>query len=92
MRKLRREDKVILTCDESDFENQESRRDCIGKLVTISEIYYDRNNNIDTFFVEENKYEWTPENISIRITEECVLSTKDLINNQFILLQNSRHF
>ena len=67
MRKLRKEDKVILTCDESTFENQEPRRNCIGKIVTIKEIYYDRNNNIDTFFVEENKYEWITENIVVRI-------------------------
>jgi hypothetical protein len=60
-------DKVILTCDEADFENQEARRDCINKIVTIKKIYYDDDNNIDTFFVEENKYEWVPENIVINL-------------------------
>ena len=64
---LKVKDKVILTCNEADFENQEPRRDCINKIVTIKEIYYDRHNNIDTFFVEENKYEWVPENIVINL-------------------------
>ena len=64
--KLKVKDKVILTCDEADFENQEPRRDCINKIVTIKEIYYN-GDNIDTFFVEENKYEWTPENIVNKI-------------------------
>ena len=63
---LQVKDKVILTCDEADFENQEPRRDCITKIVTIKEIYYD-GDNIDTFFVEENKYEWVPENIVNKI-------------------------
>jgi hypothetical protein len=61
--KLKIKDKIILKADESDFENQELRRDCVNKIVTIKKIFYDKNNNIDTFFVEENKYEWTLENI-----------------------------
>ena len=61
--KLKIKDKIILKADESDFENQEHRRDCVNKIVTIKEIFYDDDNNIDTFFVEENKYEWTLENI-----------------------------
>ena len=79
---LKIKDKVILTCDETDFENQEPRRDCVNKIVTIKEIYYDKNNNIDTFFVEENKYEWVPENISKNMTlqEKIDLVKQDILN------------
>jgi hypothetical protein len=66
--KINKNDKVILNCDESAFVNQENRRNCINKVVTIRDIFYDSNNNIDTFFVEENDYEWVPENI-VRITK-----------------------
>ena len=78
---LKIKDKVILTCDETDFENQEPRRDCINKIVTIKKIYYDDDNNIDTFFVEENKYEWVPENISKNMTlqEKIDLVKQDIL-------------
>lgn len=69
---LKVKDKVILTCDEVDYENQEPRRDCINKIVTIKEIYYDNYNNIDTFFVEENKYEWVPENIDVFLPSDYI--------------------
>lgn len=63
---LNKKDKVILNCDESDFENQENRRNCINRIVTVRDIFY-RGNKIDTFFVEENDYEWVPENIVVKV-------------------------
>jgi len=71
---LKIKDKVILTCDETDFENQEPRRD---------------NNNIDTFFVEENKYEWVPENILIRVSNNMTLQEKiDLVKHRELAITN----
>jgi hypothetical protein len=81
---LKVKDKVILTCDETDFENQEPRRDCINKIVTIKQIFYD-DDNIDTFFVEENKYEWVPENILTRVPNNMTLQEKiDLVKQDIL--------
>jgi len=75
---LKIKDKIILKAEESDFENQEHRRDCVNKTVTIKKIFYDDYNNIDTFFVEENKYEWTLENIVYK--QETIEEAAERIN------------
>ena len=86
---LKIKDKVILTCNEEDFENQEPRRDCINKIVTIKKIFYDKNNNIDTFFVEENKYEWVAENILTRVSNNMTLQEKiDLVKHRELAITN----